>query len=372
MTDTTAAGPETGAAPAPIEIPIPAHVAGGEGPMTAREAARSITDWRRKGSGTTTNSADTAAEPAPAAQESEAAQAGEDAAQQETAAPGETQEAETVAEAQPAIEPPRSWTKEAKERWDSLPRETQEYLSSRETEREREFRRSQNETAESRKAIEAERQTVAQAKQQYEAALPALLQTIQSQQAGEFSDIKSMADVERLAREDWPRFSIWQAHQMKIDALQRETQAVQQRQSEERQTQWSEFTKRQDELFLEKASEMSDKAVASKLQSAAVDVLKEVGFTDDELGKLWNGQASVSLRDHRVQLLIRDGVRYREAQQKAKAAVAKPVPQVQRPGVAQGANASREAHIQSLETRLSQTGSAKDAAALLRARRAAR
>ncbi len=211
-----------------------------------------------------------------------------------------------------------------------------------------------------------------QAKQQYEAALPALLQTLQSQQAGEFTDIKSMADVERLAREDWPRFSVWQAHQMKIDAIQRETAAVQQRQADEQKTQWSDFTKRQDELFLEKAPELSDQAAASKLQTASVEMLKDIGFTPDELGKLWNGQGGLSLRDHRIQLLIRDGVRFREAQQKAKQAVAKPVPQVQRPGVAQGRNAASEANLQALTQRLSQSGSLKDAARLLAAQRAAR
>jgi hypothetical protein len=52
----------------------------------------------------------------------------------------------------PPIDPPRSWTKAEKERFQSLPRETQEYLHTREQEREREFRRGQNEAAEQRKA----------------------------------------------------------------------------------------------------------------------------------------------------------------------------------------------------------------------------
>lgn len=38
---------------------------------------------------------------------------------------------------EPAIKPPHSWKAEEKERWESLPRETQEYLSEREAERER-------------------------------------------------------------------------------------------------------------------------------------------------------------------------------------------------------------------------------------------
>ncbi len=41
---------------------------------------------------------------------------------------------------EPAIEPPNSWTKAEKERFASLPRETQEYLHTREQERERAVR----------------------------------------------------------------------------------------------------------------------------------------------------------------------------------------------------------------------------------------
>ena len=91
----------------------------------------------------------------PTAQESEAdpriksGAAADDAAPADAQAPGEqTESAEPEAAAPPPIEPPRSWTKDEKERFQSLPRETQEYLATREQERDREFRRSQNEAAE--------------------------------------------------------------------------------------------------------------------------------------------------------------------------------------------------------------------------------
>ena len=71
-------------------------------------------------------------------------------------------------------------------------------------------------------------------------------------------------------------------------------------------------------------------------------------------------------------MLVIDAVRYREAQAKAKAVTtaARPVPQVQRPGVAPNKGAMREAELQSLSKRLDQTGNPRDAAAFLRARRA--
>jgi hypothetical protein len=100
-------------------------------------------------------------------------------------------------------------------------------------------------------------------------------------------------------------------------------------------------------------------------------VLKDLGFHEGELLALWNGQRGISLRDHRLQLLVRDGIRYREAQQKARLAATKPVPPVQRPGVAQPKGAARDAQLQALTTKLEKTGSLKDAARLLAERRKA-
>ena len=78
---------------------------------------------------------------------------------------------------------------------------------------------------------------------------------------------------------------------------------------------------------------MADPGKAAKLQAAAVAVLKDLGFDEAELSQSWTGKGSISLRDHRVQLLIRDATLWRDAQAKAKTATAKPVPPVQRPGV---------------------------------------
>jgi hypothetical protein len=374
---------------------IPAFIQANQDPLSAREAARALAKWRQKRPrDTATDPADPAFANAAADEPTGAMLAAADAprpnstdapgeadlsaeaqgakadAAPPSEDPGETTEADP-AEALPPIEPPRSWTKDAKERWASLPRDTQEYLASREQEREREFRRSQNEVAASRKAIEVERETMGQARQHYEAALPALLQSLSEQHAGSFADIKTMADLERLAREDFPRYVQWDAQQKKLAAVQQEFRAAQARHAEEHRARWGEFTRRQDDLFLEKAPEMVDKATAAKLQSAAVEVLRDIGFTEPELAQMWNGQSHLSLRDHRVQLLIRDGVRFREAQQKAKEAIAKPVPNVQRPGVAQSRSAASDANIQALIHRLEQSGSAKDAAALVAARRKA-
>lgn len=357
---------DTGSDAGPIDV---VQIPTDKPELSAREAAQRLASFRVKKNEQPVQATQERQEPAarepvtPSGDEPEAAPL-------EAEAPGETTETPDPAEAQP-IEPPRSWTKEAKDRWQSLPRETQEYLADREQERERELRRGQNEAAEKLKGLTAKEQAVEQARQQYETALPALLQTLQQNQAGQFSDIKTMDDVNRLAQTDWPRYVMWDAAQKQIAAVQNEVTATTQRQSQEKQTKLAEFAKREGELFVEKAPEFADEKKKADLQSKAVKALNDLGFTDAELGELWNGRKEISLHDHRLQLLIRDGVRWRDAQAAAKTATTKPVPPVQRPGTSQPRGAAQDAVVQNLSKRLDQTGSAKDAARLLQERRRA-
>jgi hypothetical protein len=311
-----------------------------------------------------------AAAPEPG-KESTAADAADDAALAERQDPGERTEGADRQQEPAPIEPPRSWTKEDKELFTGLPRATQERLAERERSREGDFLRRQNEAAEKLKGLAAKEQAVEQARQTYEAALPQLLQTLQQQQAGEFADIKSMADVERLAREDWPRYLLWDLQQKKVAEVTQHMLAAQHRQAQEKLTQFVEFAKRQDDLFKEKVPDMADEAKSAELQRRALGVLGELGFDEAELIPLWNGHKELSLRDHRLQLLIRDATLWREAEKKAKAAATKPVPPVQRPGAATARQGTDEARVQHLTQRLEQTGSLRDAAALVRARRTA-
>jgi hypothetical protein len=283
---------------------------------------------------------------------------------------GETET--TDPDQRPPIEPPRSWTKDDKELFKGLPRDTQERLAERERSRESDFLRRQNEAADKLKGLSAREQAVEQAKRHYDAALPMLLQSLQQQQAGEFSDIRSISDIERLAREDWPRYVLWDAQQKKISALQQQANAALARQSQAAHHHWSNFSQQQDSLFLEKAPELAEKGQLAKAAESAAGVLKDLGFNDDELANLWNGRQALSLRDHRIQLLLRDGVRYRDAQAAAKAAATRSVPQVQRPGAAVPRGAETDARVSALNSRLDHSGSLKDAAALLAAQRLAR
>ena len=268
------------------------------------------------------------------------------------------------------IEAPRSWSKEWKEEFSTYPRSLQEKIAQREQERDTAIRRGQNEVAEQRKALEAERVQNTQARSQYEAALPAILQELRRTQAGEFPDIKTLDDVQKLAATDWPRYAKWDAHQKKVAAFQQQHVAAQQRQVQEYQHQWSSFSKQEDAKFMAQATDMADPAVADKVAKGAITLLRDTGFSDDDLGKLWSGKASVSLRDHRMQLIIRDALRYREAKAGVpKAKVQATAPRVQRPGSPVERVRDSQSAQTALDKRLEATGSWKDGAELLLARR---
>ena len=340
--------------------------------MTVTQAARLLQSLSRKQQEEQAPAAPTEA----AAEPTQSPAQAEDASPEEAPSTGDQPEAQAEAEPEaPPIEPPRSWKAEEKERFKSLPRDTQAYIAEREQERDRALSRSQNETAEKLKGLTAKEQAVEQARQQYEAALPQLLQVLQSQQMGEFADIKTITDVENLARNDWPRYLQWDLAQKKIAAVQQEMQAATTRQVQEKQQKFAEYANKEDSLFTERAPEMSDSVKADQLRKNAVNTLKDLGFNDQELAESWMGQKDLSLRDHRLQLLIRDATLWRNAQQKAVAAAKKPVPPVQRPGVQVERNSGRQAEIHNLSQQLDKaTGvnAMRIAAQLVAARRAAR
>jgi hypothetical protein len=298
-----------------------------------------------------------------------------DAASQETEIRGGTEGADREAEALPPIEPPRSWTKEDKELFASLPRATQERVAERERLRESDFLRRQNEAAEKLKGLTTRAQAMEQARAHYEAALPQLLATLQQQQSGEFADIKTLADVERMAREDMARYVRWDVQQKKIADVAQQLVASLARQTQERQDKFAAFVRAEDEALRGKLPDMADPAKAEALQKACLATLTGLGFAEAELAQSWQGQKDLSLRDHRVQLLIRDATLWREAQAKAKAAATRQVPPVQRPGTARPAGEARTQQIENLSKRL-ETASGVNAlragADLLKARRAAR
>lgn len=341
----------------------PASTPANDAPLTVREAFASYTSRTKRETESPAGAEQAAAETESAPQA--------DAAPAEQA-PGEVPEAVEPAE-KPLIEPPRSWTKEAKERWNTLPPETQEYLATREQERDREVRRSQNEAADKLKAITAKEQEAERVRQQYEAKLPALLQALHDAQSETFSDIKTMDDVKRMALEDPFRKIQWDTHQQALQAVALEAQQAEQRKAQERQNNRSQYEAEQNKSLIELVPDMADPKKAGELRERAVAMLTDdLGLKTDQLSRwMQDDTGHEILSNAGIQKLIVDGLRYRDIQNAKTVAAAKPVPQVQRPGVAQPKGAAADANVQALSQRLNSSGSIKDAFALYQAKKAA-
>lgn len=337
-----------------------------DGSLSVREAVSLLSQPPKE-------SNEEAAAPAeePSARDPEESAEEADAAPPEQETSGETEEQDEPAE-RPTINPPSSWTKDEKEAFKLLPPEHQQRIADRERTREVEIRRGQNEAAEIRKAAEAERQAAEQARQQYEAALPNLVQAIQSQFASEFSDVTTWDDVQRMAENDPIRYLRYDALQKQHANAQNEAQQAEQRRAQEGTARFNAYKDEQTKLFLEKAPEFADPENGPKLRQDVRTMLADVGMTDDELAAIWNQGAGVSLHDHRIQLIVRDAQKWRAAQKAKQSVSAKQVPPAQRAGVTPSKGERAATSIQALESQLKRTGSAKDAVALMRAQRQAR
>lgn len=336
--------------------------AAGEGNLSARDAAARMSAPVEKPKEQATAEAPAAAAAAPVENSPEVADTGAE----ETQPPGEAPEQPDAAS--PPIEPPRAWTAAEKEAFNTLPRAAQESISERERARDAEINRRLSEIAERTKASEAERAAALQAKQQYEAALPNLLTQIQQQLQGEFQDITSWQDVEKMQQTDPLRFQRWQVRTQQAEQLAREVQTNQTRQQAEQKTRFENYVADEAKKFLDLAPEFADPKTASVKQKEVQTLFADVGVTPAELKEMWNGQP-LSIHDHRVQVIVAKAARWDAAEKARKAA--KPVTgaPVQKPGTASNRGEVQAEQVRTLRERLNRTGSVKDAVAILNARR---
>lgn len=124
----------------------------------------------------------------------------------------------------PAIEPPKSWDAEHKEKFAALPRDVQEYLLARETERDKGVSVQQQRAAEARQAAEREAQAVAALKPQIETLMGQAQKVFQQSWQG--MDATAWA---QLAQTDPNRYVALKAqHDADVQALQQLDAARQQ------------------------------------------------------------------------------------------------------------------------------------------------
>lgn len=301
------------------------------------------------------------------AESADDATASTESAQADAAPEGTTAEDAGGEPEVPAIDPPKSWSKEAHERWAKLDRETQEYLANRDSEDQKAIKRALNEAADQRKAIEAERKAAEDVRKQYEAKLPALVKTLEQAVQNEFADVTSMADVRKMQAEDPFRFQQWQLRQMELSAVQAEQQDIERRNMSEKQTTWAKFVQEESKAFADEVPEFKEKE--AEYTKKAADTLRDLGFSDQELTNLANGEEKISLFDRRLQRLLFDRIKLSEIKAAPAKAIPKPVPAVQKPGQARAPGATSADAIQATREKLNSTGSMEDAYALYQARK---
>jgi hypothetical protein len=283
----------------------------------------------------------------------------------------ETQEEDDTPEAA-AIDPPMSWTKAEKEAFAQLPPAVQQTIADRERQRDLTIRQSQNETAQIRKASDdARKQADELAKFYHESALPALQSRMQKFVNAMFPDIKTEADLQALRVQNPGRYLEFEALAREYAQDQQRQQQFQQQQQQAKRADLEKFRTDEVKLFLQAAPEYADPKRAPALHQEVRELFNSVGIPQEEMDALFgaDGDGMISIHDHRAQLIIRDAARWRMAQKKAKAKVpaSAPAPRVQKPGTAQTKGERRSAHVETLDKRLSRTGSREDAVALLRA-----
>jgi len=358
--------------------------------ISISQAARALSNARRK------PAAAPAAPAEPIAAEPEEAAATE-LSEEGSAAPDESQATgETDGNANPPekapLPLPRSWTKEQAEHWNALPRTTQEYLADRASKDSAEVRRVQNEAAEKTKALTAKEQAAEQIRTQYETKIKSVVEVLENEQLREFPDIRSQADLDKLSSEFsrltaeaanlWTtdpfaagqtqakagqiqaKLSAWGIHQQKLVAASNELKQAETRKTQASKDAWTKHVQDEDKLAAEKIPDLVDKIKGPVLRQRAVERLTELGFTQDELNKLSTGDEKISIYDHRLQQLISSDLRLAEILKAPKAVAAKPVPPVQRPGTPAPRGSAQSETIKALTTKLSNSGSLKDAVAL--------
>lgn len=289
-------------------------------------------------------------EQAPAPAESPAAAPPEPPAEEPAApeAPSEPASDENAVEegADPPIDPPASWKKDRVEAFKQLPRAMQETIAEREREREIATNTAKREAAESRKAAEAAEKSALERIQQYDHQLKTIIPVLQQQIAGEFSDIKTLADAQALAKTDPARYIQWDAAQRALSGAMADQQRLQQESRERAIKAHNETVESEAQKLREKLPELADEEAYSKFASDLGKYLKAEGFSQDEIAQL---------TDHRTALVARKAMLYDRAEAAKKAAVVKQVPKVQVPGVgsskASTAAEDRAARMKKLEQR---------------------
>jgi hypothetical protein len=129
------------------------------------------------------------------------------------------------------------------------------------------------------------------------------------------------------------------------------------------QQQFQEYGRRSDDAFDAYARTQVSAEQMREIKQEASNMLRDYGASEQEI--VWNWQNNAAFRSVAAQKMMFDAARWRLSQRSIKSKVFAPVPTVQAPSSPAARGSEQDYSMRQLEKRLSETGSAKDAAALL-------
>jgi hypothetical protein len=239
---------------------------------------------------------------------------------------------------QPAIEPPSSWDSEAKARFAKLPPDLQEYISTRERDRDAVTSQRLQMAAEERRAAQEQSAEIAAMRGAYEQRLLTFAKHLESTIPEEFREIRSNADLVRLADVNPALVTKFHAWQAQVSSVAHELAQVQQQKAYEAQVNAAQeravLVQQEYAEIAQKWPEFVDPQKGAAIKNDIAQYARQLGFTDDEIE---------TLADHRLVLVLRDALAGRKAatslQSAQKKVAARPLPKVVKPG--SGEQASR-------------------------------
>jgi len=219
--------------------------------------------------------------------------------------------------------------------------------------RQRDYTRKTQELAQQRKAIEAKQQEVSQKDAIYSQLLPKMEATLKGELENE-PDWSALYEADPIAyvREK----DIWNEKRQKLQAVQAESQRLQQESAMEQQKKLQQFVEYGNQQLLEQIPEWQDNEVASKEKMAIRDYgVNVLGYTPQEMDSVYDYRVLLGLRNAWLQHKTVQATKVKPTEKKAAARTA-------RPGTSNVPKSTTP--VKKARQKLAKTGKVQDAAKL--------
>ena len=219
--------------------------------------------------------------------------------------------------------------------------------------RQRDYTRKTQELAQQRKAIEAQQQEVSQKDAIYSQLLPKMEATLKGELENE-PDWSALYEADPIAyvREK----DIWNEKKQKLQAVQAESQRLQQESAMEQQQKLQQFVEYGNQQLLEQIPEWQDNEVASKEKMAIRDYgVNVLGYTPQEMDSVYDYRVLLGLRNAWLQHKTVQATKVKPTEKKAAARTA-------RPGTSNVPKSTTP--VKKARQKLAKTGKVQDAAKL--------